>query len=236
MGVVIARTAVSTIWIARRLFMFFGCIQTHTQSTCFEARMMCSSPSSDVLYFILCRHTTVTSSGKTGELSSSVRIKSKHKHESKKPYGAHNESRFSVSLRKKDYQTVRHTQNPYRFSIWTGTRELNIMCASLYFTLLLYTVCCAYAWHITNGKMIFCLSASHTRQQSIFIRRSLFRNASICYSLWRLIDPWMYWWGNWFEEWRMIDSRSKRLMVWGYAKWCGERAVTESHCSDIKRE
>lgn len=67
MGVVIARTAVSTIWIARRLFIFFSCTQTHTQSTCFEARMMCSSPSSDVLYFILCRHTAVTSSGKTGE-------------------------------------------------------------------------------------------------------------------------------------------------------------------------
>lgn len=116
------------------------------------------------------------------------------------------------------------TQNPYRFSISTGTRELNIMCASFKHkhiqtsagarahtqkpSLLLihslasdaseYLLCalthslplyvhifiCVYSTcikHITNGEMIFCLSASHICQQSVLIRCSLFPcNASVC--------------------------------------------------------
>lgn len=88
-----------------------------------------------------------------------------------------------------------------------------------------FVVYCTYAWHITNGEMIFCLSASHTCQQSVFIRRSLFRNASVCYSLWRLIE--------WFVNvlvgqlvWRMIDSRTKRSLLRYYVKWYGKWAAT----------
>lgn len=69
-----------------------------------------------------------------------------------------------------------------------------------------------HAWHITNGKMIFCLSASHTRQQSVFIRRSLFKMQVFVIRCddW-LSDSWMYWWGNWF--WRNDWQPEKRSLL-----------------------
>lgn len=156
---------------------------------------------------------------------------------SNKPYGAHNESRFSVSLRKKEYQTVRHTQNPYRFSIWTGTRELNIMCASQYIPytgIVVYIVQCTLCVlhmheHITNGEMIFCLSASYIRQQSVLIRRSLFSKCK-CLLL-SVTTDWVIRLCIGGATGLKIDWQPDRSVL-----RCGEWAAVESHCSDIKRE
>lgn len=159
----------------------------------------------------------------------------------KQTYGAHNESRFSVSLRKKEYQTVRHTQNPYRFSIWTGTRELNIMCASLYSTQPLYVYCICIAHNEWRNDFLP-QRITHSPAKSF---HSSFR-FSKCKCLLFVVTDWL---SEWFVYvlvgqlvWRMIDrhTRIERIEreknVHCYAKRHGEQAATESHCSDIKRE
>lgn len=158
-------------------------------------------------------------------------------------------------------------KNSYRFSIWTGTRELNIMCAHisryahslsmllLYFTshttlLCVYiTIFSAYGMaYITNGKMIFCLSAStHSvqRGQAKRFHSSIhFCEMQVFVIRWPddwLSDSWVYWWGNWF--WRMIDSPRYKRLVCRIAnrslrktmrRWFGS-GESKRQCSDIKR-
>lgn len=192
---------------------------------------MCSSPSTDVLYFILCVSThneQPPSSGKSGECKvvwgakAKMRIKKRMERIT---------SRNSVSVcAKKSTQTVRHTQNSYRFSIWTGTRELNIMCASLLYN---GSLCVHCIWTAHNEcEMIFCLSASHTRQKALpfvvpFSKcKCLLFVVTTDWVIWECIGETTGLKNDWQHEKRSI----------AYVKICGEQAAMESQCSDIKRE
>lgn len=102
----------------------------------------------------------------------------------------------------------------------------------------LSTLCvyyCICKKHITNGKMIFCLSASHICQQSVLIRRSHFSKCK--YLLHVVTTDWVIraCIGGATGFWRMIDSPNQQRSMRS-VKRCGEQAAFESHCSDIKRE
>lgn len=146
-------------------------------------------------------------------------------------------SRDSVSVcAKKEYQTVRHTQNPYRFSIWTGTRELNIMCASLYKPYTSITVQCTMFLyilhmheHITNGKIFFA-SAHHIHSPTERSHSSFPFSECKCLLLVVTTD-WVIRVCIGVATGLKNDWQLKRN-----AQICGEQAAIDSHCSDIKRE